>query len=150
MPSGVPHLLEAGHRDGWTRPRDMDKPLNMRASLRRQSIALVAAYALALQALLPSLALVAGLGGVQPNFSAEICANAGASSDRLPDEHRSGCTHGLACLVAGCAGLAAMPSRVLPQSGPDRLRTAMLALRPAERVAVQIRLPHSARAPPSA
>jgi hypothetical protein len=135
---------------GWTRLRYIDKPLNMRASLRRQTIALVAAYALALQALLPSLALVAGAGGTQPNVQSEICTDAATFSDRLPGEHRDGCSHGLACLATGCAGMAAMLARAGLHSAPDPSRTEVPALHPAEWAAAQIRLPHSARAPPGA
>jgi hypothetical protein len=120
----------------------------MRASLRRRTIALVTAYAIALQALLPALALVIDASRVQLHASVELCTNAVDSGGELPSLPHSGCPHGLACLMTGCSGVAAalMPQNL--QLGPGFARTAIPALRPVDGTAPSVGLPHSARAPP--
>jgi len=122
----------------------------MRASLRRRTIALVTAYAVALQALLPALALVIDASGDQLSASVEICTNAVDSGGQLPGQPHNGCPHGLACLMAGCSGIAAafVPEHL--QFEPDFAPTAVPALRPVDRIALPTGLAHSARAPPHA
>lgn len=120
----------------------------MRTNLRRRTIALAAAYAMALQALLPALALVAGASGDRLLGSAELCITATKSDGGLPRGHHDGCTHGPACLATGCSGIAATLSTALPQFGLGFSEPAVLALHPAERTGVRIGLSHSARAPP--
>lgn len=129
--------------------RRLDKPPGMRASLRRRTIALVAAYAVALQALLPSFALTAFAGESLPVPSAEICTNAGASGDQLPGKDRTGCGHGIACLMTGCSGIA-VALTCIQQFGLRTLPSAVLALHPAESPTIRIGRPHCARAPPHA
>jgi hypothetical protein len=118
----------------------------MRASLRRQTIALVTAYAVALQALLPALALVIDASG--DRASVELRTNAVDSGGELPGQPHNGCPHGLACLMTGCSGIAAA---LLPEHlefGSDFARIAVRALRPVDGIASLAGLPHSARAPP--
>jgi hypothetical protein len=128
--------------------RCLGKPFGMRASLRRQTIALVTAYAVALQALLPALTLVVGASGARPSNSVDLCISAVESDRGLPREHKNGCPHGLACLMTGCSGIAAA---LLPEHlefGSDFARIAVRALRPVDGIASLAGLPHSARAPP--
>ena len=82
----------------------------MRASLRRRLIALVAAYAVTLNALLPALAL-AGPAALEASAFSIICAAPLDSTSRgggTPVEHGPGCLHGMACLMAGCGGIATL------------------------------------------
>jgi hypothetical protein len=146
----APADLEAVHRDGWTRMRCLGKPFGMRASLRRQTIALITAYAVALQALLPALALLVSASADQLRLSVEVCANAVDSSGEIPRQHHNGCTHGLVCVTNGCSGMAAalLPEHL--QFGPGIARSAVPALRPVDWVASATWLPHGARAPPRA
>jgi hypothetical protein len=85
----------------------------MRASFRRRLIALVAAYAVALNALLPALAVAMPAGPEATAFSI-ICAAASLDStsngDSAPVGRGPGCLHGMACLMAGCGGIAALGS----------------------------------------
>ena len=120
----------------------------MRASLRRRTIALVTAYAVALQALLPALALVSDASRDRLRPSVELCTNAVDPGGELPSQPHSGCPHGLACLMTGCSGIAAA---LLPEHlefGPDFARTAVLVLLPVDMIVSPAGLPHSARAPP--
>jgi hypothetical protein len=122
----------------------------MRASLRRQTIALVTAYAVALQALLPAFALMIDASGDQLRASVELCTKAVDSGGQLPGQPHRGCPHGLACLMTACSGIAAALVPEHLQFEPDFVRTAVLALRPVDRIALPAGLPHSARAPPHA
>lgn len=113
-------------------------------------IALVAAYAVALSALLPSLALAAGAGEGEPAAYVDICSSPAVAGEEPSREHRDGCAHGLACSVAGCTGVTATFARTISQFGPQAGRTSVSALRPNEAAALPITLPRSARAPPRA
>lgn len=130
--------------------RCLGKPFGMRASFRHQTIALVTAYAVALQALLPALALVIDASGNQLRAAVELCTNAVDSDGELPGQPHSGCPHGLACPMTGCSSIAAALSPEHLEFRPDFARTAVLALRPVDRIALPAGLPHSARAPPRA
>lgn len=121
----------------------------MRANLRRRTIALVTAYAVAIQALLPALALVIGPSGDQLRTSVELCTNADVSGG-LPGHHHNGCAHGLSCLMAGCAGMAAALAPETVQFRLDFSAAAVLALEPLDSIASPTGLAHSARAPPHA
>ncbi len=83
----------------------------MRASLRRRLIALVAAYAVALNALLPALAL-AGPAALEVSAFSIICSvtplDSTSNGGNTPVGHGPGCLHGLACLTAGCGGIATL------------------------------------------
>jgi hypothetical protein len=112
-------------------------------------IALVAAYAVALQTLMPAFAVMASASGGQSGFFLEICTNAVNSNGELPRGHDNGCTHGFACLTAGSFNMAGLsPEHV--QFAPDMSRLAILALHAVERAASPTGVPHSARAPPHA
>lgn len=113
-------------------------------------IALVAAYAVALQTLISAFAVMAGANGGQPGFFLEICTNAVNSNGDLPRGHDNGCAHGFACLTAGCSSMAAGLSPEHVQFAPDMSRLAILALHAVERAASPTGVPHSARAPPHA
>jgi hypothetical protein len=86
--------------------------------------------------------------GDQLRASVELCANAVDPGGELPGQAPSGCPHGLACLMAGCSGIAAalLPGHL--EFGSDFARTTVLALRSVDRIALPAGLPHSARAPP--
>lgn len=120
----------------------------MRADLRRRTIALVVAYAVALQALLPSMALAVG-AGADPLFSTELCASAVPSGSDPADKQGNACAHGIACLVSGCAGMAATLTRGL---APFELATAehrpAIFLLPVVLPQQRTTLPHFARPPP--
>ncbi len=83
----------------------------MRASFRRRLIALVAAYAVALNALLPALAVAIPAGPEAVAFSI-ICAAAPldttSNGDSAPVGHGPGCPHSTACLMVGCGGIATL------------------------------------------
>ena len=111
-------------------------------------IALVAAYAVALSALLPSLALAAGAGEGEPTAYADVCSSPAVAGEEPSQEHRDSCAHGLACSVTGCTGVAVTLARTISQFGPRAGRTSVPALRPSETAALPITLPHCARAPP--
>jgi hypothetical protein len=107
----------------------------------RRCTALIAAYALALQAMLS--AFVLPVHALAPGF--EICAG-GASDNRARDPAPASCS---ACLAGHCAGAVASPGRVAvvaiwPRIAPG-IRPALraTALQPISR-----HEPHSARAPP--
>jgi hypothetical protein len=122
----------------------------MRPGLRRQTIALLTAYAVTLQALLPALTLAIDAVGDRLRANAELCTNTVNSTGEFPRQPDSGCSHGLACAMAGCSGVGAALLREYLEVGPDVVRTAFLALRSAGWIASPTRLAHSARAPPRA
>ena len=144
--SGCPEASETGGREC----DPQGKPSGMWTNLRRRTIALAAAYAMALQALLPALALVAGASGDRLLGFAEVCLTGAKSDSGLPRQHHDGCAHGLACPASGCSGVAATLSSIPLQFGPGFSRPAVLTLHPVERSGSQIGLWHSARAPPQA
>ena len=121
----------------------------MRAGLHRRVIGLVAAYAVALQALLPSVALAAGVGAGAP-FSTELCVSAIPSGNGPAPQQDNTCAHPLVCLVAGC-GMAAALTRVPTSFEPlvaERVAAPGLLL-----IAVPLprtTLPRFARPPPQA
>jgi hypothetical protein len=69
-------------------------------------IGLVAAYAVALQALLPSVALAAGVGAGAP-YVTDLCVSAVPSGTGPAPKQGNTCAHSLVCLVAGCSGMTA-------------------------------------------
>jgi hypothetical protein len=127
----------------------------MRASFRRRFIALVAAYAVALNALLPALALAVPAGPEAAAFSL-ICAAARPDSTSggggAPVEHCPGCLHGMACPMVVCGGLATLADesgRVsVPVSGA--VAVAFVARPSHVASARQMFAGRFARAPPSA
>jgi hypothetical protein len=100
--------------------------------LDRKLVALAAAYAVALNILLPVVAAVlpaAAVGGI--GLAAAICSAGGAASDRgVPQNPQPLCPCGAACAMPGCAATA-LPggapigtSAVLASIGPVELRPA--------------------------
>ena len=126
----------------------------MRASFCRRLIALAAAYVVALEALLPGLALAAREPAAGVPELATICSNAptpATSDGRLPVEHGTLCLHGVACLASGCGAAA-----VTGVPGPGRsialgaTRAVFASFLPRETDARHVVTPHVARAPPRA
>jgi hypothetical protein len=110
----------------------------------------VAAYAVALQALLPSLALAAGVGADLPSPT-ELCVSVTSSEKYPAGQQGNTCAHPLACLVAGCAGMAAVLSRALAASQPVvAVRSAAFAISLIAMPLPRTTLPSFARPPPQA
>jgi hypothetical protein len=112
-----------------------------RPSYMRRCGALIAAYALALQAMLS--VFVLPVHALAPGF--EICAG-GANDDRARDPAAASCS---ACLAGHCAGAAASPGRIAVVEPWPRIAAGVppavraTALQPMPR-----HEPHSPRAPP--
>jgi hypothetical protein len=108
----------------------------MNRRLDRKLVALAAAYAVALNILLPVLAAIlpaSAIGGTGP---AVICSTGGAASDRgAPQQPQPLCPCGAACAMPGCAatalpdGASIGPRAVLASSGPVELGHAGAATR---------------------
>jgi hypothetical protein len=108
----------------------------------RRCAALIAAYALALQAILSAFALP--VHALAPSFA--MCAG-GADSDPAREPPHEPCS---ACLAGHCAGAAASPDRVAA-APPWRLHATRMPakLRAATLLPlIERREPHSPRAPP--
>lgn len=125
----------------------------MRASFRRRLIALAAAYAVALNALLPALALAVPAGPEATAVSI-ICAaplDTASRGGSAPVEHGPGCLHGMACLMAGCGGLAALGGEIGRASAPMSGAVAVaFVARPSQAGSARRMLDgHFARAPPT-
>lgn len=126
--------------DGSAATAYRSKPMRL-DRLRTATIALVAAYAVALQGLLAAFAIPAG-AGFHP---AVLCSEASIDRPDAPASHEPSCATACAMLGAAAApappdvGLAAPFVRAAPEPVP--------AAQPA--IALR-RSPHIARAPPSA
>ena len=122
----------------------------MRADLRRRTIALVVAYAVALQALLPSMALAVG-AGADLLSSTELCVSTVPSGKAPVDRQGNTCAHAIACLASGCAGMTAALTR---EHAPFEIATAEhLPAIAVPQIALPLprtTLPHFARPPPFA
>jgi hypothetical protein len=107
----------------------------------RRCGALIAAYALALQAMLS--AFVLPVHALTPGF--EICAG-GADGNRARDPASASCT---GCLAGHCAGAAASPERVGTVAAWPRIAARVPpAVRTAAPQPISRHEPHSPRAPP--
>ena len=84
--------------------------MNTRTLLRR-TLALIAAYAIALQALLP---FFLGPGNADAAFAQTfVTCSSGTEASGValpPAGHESSCPHGAACVMPGCGAAAPLPS----------------------------------------
>ena len=114
--------------------------------LRTRAVSLIAAYAVALQALLSAFA---GAGpAVAGESFAVLCSDAGGDRSGHPSRHDPPCVAG--CAALGHGSLGPLPSSVVAAIA---VRAAAIVLAPArDRLAprVAVRGPQAARAPPLA
>jgi hypothetical protein len=83
--------------------------MTIHAPLHR-TLALIAAYAIALQALLPFFPAAINAGAALAQTFAICSADADANGVAPPpSEHDSGCPHGAACVMPGCGAAALFP-----------------------------------------
>jgi hypothetical protein len=107
----------------------------------RRCCALIAAYALALQAMLS--AFVLPVHALTPGF--EICAG-GADNNRARDPAPASCS---ACLLGHCAGAAASPGRIATMAAWPRITARLPPVLPATALQpIWRHEPHAPRAPP--
>jgi len=109
--------------------------------------ALIAAYVVALQAILPFLMLPAFAAGADTTI---ICASALGSERSAPTTgHGAVCPSGAFCSMPGCCGVAPAPT---PQQAYDPLlvtHIAVAATHPARFVVQSLQRKQAPRAPPS-
>jgi hypothetical protein len=108
----------------------------------RRGVALIAAYVVALQALLLPLSVAAG------PFAGSLCASVNGSPS--PVSHEQGCPCAAGCGMQCCAQTLAGPPQIVIALGPTR--TIVIAPAPVIQPVVRVteRGPQVARAPPVA
>jgi hypothetical protein len=100
----------------------------MNRRLDRKLVALVAAYAVALNILLPVLGVVLPVASGAPGF-AVLCASQGAASDRgAPQKPEPLCPCGASCAMPGC-GTTGLPCGAPTGASPAPARVALARLR---------------------
>jgi hypothetical protein len=105
-------------------PRSCAKVATMSESVRsRRVVALLAAYVVALQALLLPLSVAAGTPA-----GSSLCASAASTSGSLPASHQPGCPCAAGCGMQCCAQAAVGPP---PQIGIALAVTRAIAMTPA-------------------
>src|SRR5580704_19780205 len=105
-----PATGRADRRDGrWTRPPPGRNLPAMNRRLDRKLVALAAAYAVALNILLPVLGAVLPLAGSGAQGWAVLCSASGAADRGAPEKRqpvRPLCPCGAACAMPGCGATA--------------------------------------------
>ena len=125
----------------------------MRARFRRRLIALVAAYAVALDALLPALAMAASVPAEAVPAVSIVCSSAGTvvtPYDGSPSERGTICPHGVACLASSCGAVAAVVGRLkfAQALGPGAAPVSFPFFASRDTDGRQVFTPHFARGPP--
>jgi hypothetical protein len=99
----------------------------MNRRLNRKLVALAAAYAVALNIMLPVLAAILPAPAIGGTGLAVICSAGGAASERgAPQTPQPPCPCGAACAMPGCAATA------LPDGASIGTRTILASIRPVE------------------
>jgi hypothetical protein len=110
----------------------------------RAAVALIAAYAVALQAIL--LVFTVPIAGTAAFAAQPICSNGTAATGSAPHGHARDCL--AACLTGCCCSTTVLPTPAAAACAPERALPAVAVIAPISTSPLSVTAAHRSRAPP--